>query len=94
MSRWSWSRRGRPRRSALVEPQADEEGNPISVRVTYQIEGEGDETYWLYGAEAGIDLSERSRAGVRVVRSDGREGSDERFAIDAGFVEHHLVHFA
>ncbi|MDD9744913.1 MULTISPECIES: hypothetical protein [Marinovum] len=70
--------------------QADEEGNPISVRVTYQIEGEGDETYWLYGAEAGIDLSERSRAGVRVVRSDGREGSDERFAIDAGFVEHQL----
>lgn len=70
--------------------QADADGNPISVRVSYQIEGEGDETYWLYGAEGVIDLSERTRAGVRTVRSDGPEGSDERFAIDAGFVEHKI----
>lgn len=67
--------------------QTDADGNPISVRVTWQVEGEGDETYWLYGAEGVVDLSERTRIGARMVRSDGPEDTDERFAIDAAFID-------
>ncbi|MGY3438079.1 hypothetical protein ACW9UO_09065 [Marinovum sp. KMM 9879] len=67
--------------------QADADGNPISVRITYQIDGEGAETYWLYGAEGVYNFSERTRAGVRIIRSEGPEQTDERFSIDAGFVE-------
>ncbi len=70
--------------------QADDDGNPVSVRVSYQTEGAGRETYWLYGAEGVVDLGDETRAGVRVIRSDGPESSDERFGIDAGFVEHRI----
>jgi uncharacterized repeat protein (TIGR01451 family) len=70
--------------------QADRDGNPVFVRVTYQVEGGSRDTYWLYGGEGVLELGERTRAGLRVIRSDGAAGSDERFGIDAGFVEHQL----
>lgn len=70
--------------------QADAEGNPVSVRVTYQIEGKGAEAYWLYGAEGVLELSERTRIGARTVRSDGPDGSSERFSVDAVFAERQL----
>jgi uncharacterized repeat protein (TIGR01451 family) len=67
--------------------QADLEGNPVSVRVTYQVEGQGAEKYWLYGAEGVVDLSDRTRAGLRMIRADAERGTEERFALDAAFLE-------
>ncbi|KAF0676150.1 DUF11 domain-containing protein [Profundibacterium mesophilum] len=66
--------------------QFDEDGNPISVRFTYQVDGNATDKYWYYGAEAIYDLSEHTRAGLRILRADGARGTPERRSLAAAFL--------
>ncbi|OWU80372.1 hypothetical protein ATO5_03660 [Loktanella sp. 22II-4b] len=68
-------------------PQTDEDGNPVSVRFAYQLETGTDRRYWLYGAEARVQLGENASAGARVIRSDAPRGTAEREAVYAVFIE-------
>ncbi len=66
--------------------QADDDGNPVFIRISYQTEAEQAGKFWLYGAEALVDLGENTRAGFRAIHSDGPRGTDQRFRIHAAFV--------
>ncbi|MBO29576.1 MAG: hypothetical protein CML61_12615 [Rhodobacteraceae bacterium] len=67
--------------------QQDDEGNPVSVRISYQVEGRTAEKYWLYGGQVVADVNERLKVGLRSVQSDGRRGTAERFGVTSAFVE-------
>ncbi len=68
-------------------PQADANGNPVSVRFAYQVSTDASQRYWLYGAEARLQLNERVSAGVRAIHSDGSRGTPENERIYAAFIE-------
>ena len=71
----------------LPVSQADEDGNPISIRIVYQTEENTKERYWLYGAEASAQLSEKTKVGARVVISDAPKDTDQRYRIYAAYVK-------
>lgn len=68
-------------------PQADANGNPISVRFAYQVSTDTAQRYWLYGAEARAQLNERTSVGVRAIHSDGPKSTPEDERIYAAFIE-------
>ncbi|MBR9862479.1 MAG: DUF11 domain-containing protein [Rhodobacteraceae bacterium] len=67
--------------------QADALGNPVSFRITYNVEGKSGEKYWLYGLEAISELNERVTVGARAIHSDGAAGTDERYKIYSAFLQ-------
>ncbi|KKL59498.1 hypothetical protein LCGC14_2214750, partial [marine sediment metagenome] len=69
--------------------QFDEDGNPISARFAYQVDSDA-QRYWFYGGEAQFNISERTTAGLRVIRSDGEDGTPEEHDLAAGFVRTRL----
>ena len=70
--------------------QTDADGNPVSIRVTYETEGEGQQRYWLYGGEVNYRVSERTTVGARVVHADADEASADRERIRAAYIRTEL----
>ncbi|WP_435256758.1 hypothetical protein ACSBLW_11485 [Thioclava sp. FR2] len=68
--------------------QFDEFGNPVSIRVTYEVEAENAERYWLYGGEVNHALTERTKIGARIVNADAKKGTDARMRLAAAYVTH------
>lgn len=67
-------------------PQADDNGNPISIRVTFETENDVTERYWLYGGEAVWALNGDTEIGVRLVHADAERMTRERERIIAAFL--------
>lgn len=70
--------------------QADPLGNPVSFRITYNIEGSSGEKYWLYGVEAISELNDRVTIGARAIHSDGAAGTEERYKIYSAFLQNKI----
>ena len=70
--------------------QADAEGNPYSIRVTYEMEEDGAEDYWLYGGEVNVDITENTTVGARIVHADAEGGAAERERIRAAYIRTQL----
>lgn len=70
--------------------QTDVDGNPISIRVTYEVEEDGADAYWLYGGEVNVELSENTTIGARVVHADADSGMAERERIYAAYIRREL----
>ncbi|WP_069298425.1 DUF11 domain-containing protein [Neptunicoccus sediminis] len=70
--------------------QADALGNPVSFRITYNVEGSGGEKYWLYGVEAISELNDRLAIGARAIHSDGAAGTEERYKIYSAFLQNKI----
>ncbi|RPE70912.1 putative repeat protein (TIGR01451 family) [Pacificibacter maritimus] len=68
--------------------QFDLDGNPISVRMTFEIEAENAEKYWIYGGEINHTLNERTMVGARLVHADAERGHDARTRVVSGYVAH------
>ena len=54
-------------------PSLDANLNPISIRVTYEVE-QGGEKFWVYGADAQVKANERVEVGGAVVRDENPQG--------------------
>ncbi|MGB3244493.1 MAG: hypothetical protein WBB25_08160, partial [Sulfitobacter sp.] len=68
--------------------QFDLDGNPLSIRVTYEVENDGAERYWLYGGEVNYSLSARTTVGARVVHADAPVGNPARERLQSGYIRH------
>ncbi len=68
--------------------QFDADGNPVSVRVTYEVESDGADRYWLYGAEVNYALTERTSVGARAVHADAPVGNPARARLQSAYVRH------
>jgi uncharacterized repeat protein (TIGR01451 family) len=68
--------------------QFDLDGNPVSIRVTYEVENEGAEKYWLYGGEANYAVGERTTIGARAVHADAPIGNPARERLQSGYIRH------
>ena len=73
---------------AVPLSQTDGFGNPVSVRVTYEVEADGAGRHWLYGGEVNVALGERTIAGLRAVESDGEVGTEAHGAVRSAFLRH------
>jgi len=67
--------------------QFDLDGNPVSIRVTYEVEAEGAEAYWLYGGEVNYALSERTSIGARAVHADAPLGNTARQRMHSAYIQ-------
>ena len=54
-------------------PSLDANLNPVSVRVTYEVD-QGGEKFWVYGADAQVKLHERVEVGGAAVRDENPQG--------------------
>ena len=70
--------------------QADEDGNPVSIRVTYETEGDNNDRYWLYGGEVSYQMTEDTQIGARIVHADADGVSAERERIRAVYLRKEL----
>ncbi|MGV8984783.1 MAG: hypothetical protein ACOH2H_00650 [Cypionkella sp.] len=68
--------------------QFDLDGNPVSIRVTYEVERDGAERYWLYGGEVNYALSDRTTIGARAVHADAPIGNPARERLQSGYIRH------
>lgn len=68
--------------------QADPDGNPVSIRVTYEVESGAAERYWLYGGEVNYALGERTSAGARAVHADAAPGNPARERLQSAYLRH------
>ncbi|MFW2588716.1 hypothetical protein [Sagittula sp. SSi028] len=68
--------------------QFDADGNPVSVRVTYEVEPEDADRYWLYGGEVNYVLSDSTQIGVRAVHADAAVGNPARERLQSAYVRH------
>ncbi|OCX64678.1 hypothetical protein BFP70_10550 [Thioclava sp. SK-1] len=71
--------------------QYDLQGNPISVRVTYEVEHDGAARYWLYGSEVNYALNERTTLGARGVHSDAPKGNPAREQLQSAYLRHETL---
>ncbi len=71
-------------------PQADFDGNPISIRVTYETTADGGKRYWLYGGEVNVQIDDDTRIGARVVHADAQRMSAERERVHAAYLQTRL----
>lgn len=68
--------------------QFDGDGNPISIRVSYEVE-EGDAArYWLYGGEVNYALTDRTSVGLRAVHADAEKANPARERLQSGYIRH------
>ena len=70
--------------------QTDADGNPVSIRVTFETEGNGRDRYWLYGGEVNYQVNERTSVGARIVHADADKLSAERERIRAAYLRTEL----
>ncbi|WP_372834417.1 DUF11 domain-containing protein, partial [Puniceibacterium confluentis] len=68
--------------------QFDPDGNPVSIRVTYEVENDGADTYWLYGGEVNHAVGERTTIGARAVHADAPIGNPARERLHSGYIRH------
>ncbi|PJE26249.1 hypothetical protein PSM7751_01392 [Pseudooceanicola marinus] len=68
--------------------QFDADGNPVSIRVTYEVEETGSERYWLYGGEVNYAVTERTTIGARAVHADAPEGNPARERLQSAYLRH------
>jgi len=68
--------------------QFDADGNPVSIRVTYEVEEDGSERYWLYGGEINYTVTERTTIGARAVHADAPEGNPARERLQTAYLRH------
>lgn len=68
--------------------QFDADGNPVSIRVTYEVEEAGADRYWLYGAEINHQLTDSTMIGARLVNADAAKGTDARERLVSAYVTH------
>jgi len=68
--------------------QFDLDGNPVSIRVTYEVEAEGAKRYWLYGGEVNYAVSDRTSIGARAVHADAPGGNPARERMHSGYIRH------
>lgn len=68
--------------------QFDLNGNPLSIRVTYEVEQEGSERFWLYGGEVNYAVGERTTIGARAVHADAPIGNPARERLQSGYIRH------
>ncbi|MFT6527194.1 MAG: putative repeat protein (TIGR01451 family) [Celeribacter sp.] len=68
--------------------QFDADGNPVSIRVTYEVRAAGADKYWLYGAEVNHQLTDRTMVGARLVNADAAKGTKARSRLVSAYVTH------
>ncbi|WP_095590615.1 DUF11 domain-containing protein [Actibacterium ureilyticum] len=68
--------------------QFDADGNPVSIRVTYEVEEDEAERYWLYGGEVNYALNDRTTVGARAVHADAPKGNPARERVQAAYLRH------
>ena len=66
-------------------PAFDGDGNPNFIRVTYELETDGD-PYWVYAGEARYRVNDRIAVGYREIRSEAERSFDDRRTVRAGYV--------
>ena len=68
--------------------QFDGQGNPVSVRVTYEVDVEGADRYWLYGGEVNVALTDRTTVGARIVHADAERSNAARERLHSAYIRH------
>lgn len=68
--------------------QFDADGNPVSIRITYELNPDGADRYWLYGAEVNHQLTTRTTVGARLANADAEKGLDTRERLVSAYVTH------
>ncbi|WP_163850858.1 DUF11 domain-containing protein [Pseudooceanicola aestuarii] len=68
--------------------QFDAEGNPVSIRITYEVEGADADRYWLYGGEVNQALGDRTRIGLRAVHADAPRDNPARERLQSAYIRH------
>lgn len=68
--------------------QADADGNPVSIRVTYETETDRAEKFWLYGGEVNYALGDATSVGARAVHADADRGNAARARSHSAFIRH------
>ncbi|MDO6730943.1 hypothetical protein Q4577_13000 [Marinovum sp. 2_MG-2023] len=71
--------------------QFDADGNPVSVRVTYEVEKDDAERYWLYGGEVNYAAGDRTSVGIRAVHADAPIGNPARERLQSAYVRHETL---
>ncbi len=66
-------------------PAFDEDGNPNFIRITYELDTEGD-PYWIYAGEARYRVNDRIAIGYREVRSQADTPFGDLRTARAGYV--------
>ena len=64
-------------------PSVDDKLNPVSIRVSYESETGGD-SFWVFGADARADATDRVSLGAGFVRDDNPAGRYDLFSANAG----------
>ena len=64
-------------------PSVDDQLNPVSIRVIYESETGGD-SFWVFGADARADATERLTLGAGFVRDDNPAGRYGLYSANAG----------
>lgn len=68
--------------------QFDGDGNPVSVRVTFEAEEDSADRYWLYGGEINYTLTDTTSVGVRAVQADAPLYNPARSRLQAAYIRH------
>lgn len=68
--------------------QFDARGNPVSIRITYEVDVEGADRYWLYGGEINVAVGERTTIGARAVHADAVVGNTARERLQSSYIRH------
>ena len=68
-------------------PLIDDDLNPISIRVTYEVENERGDDYIVYGGEASYAINDNVTVGYRELRTNADKSSDERRTIRSAYVD-------
>lgn len=71
--------------------QTDRDGNPISIRMTFETDSEDAGMHWIYGAEANYQMTEKVRVGVRAVHVDAARLTRDRERIRAAYLQAELT---
>ena len=71
-------------------PLRDDNLNPVSIRITYEMEDGAGEDYLVYGGEVRVEPVEGFAVGYREVHSDAPSSSDDARTIRAGYAEAEL----
>lgn len=68
-------------------PLIDDDLNPVSIRVTYEVEDERGDDYIVYGGEASYAITENITVGYRELRTTADDASDEQRTIRSAYVD-------
>ncbi|MGI9627863.1 MAG: OmpA family protein, partial [Longimicrobiales bacterium] len=55
-------------------PSLDEQLNPVSVRVSYEVQDQSASRFWVYGIDGSVQASKRLELGAGMVRDEGGMG--------------------